>query len=78
MATHEVLNQSPPLIDYNPYAGDPTLQAALRQERGSWARTMISIPSVASSDRPGSSNGAFGTLPEGLAREGIINRVDVA
>ena len=37
MATHEVLNQSPPLIDYNPYGSDPTLQAALRREGASWA-----------------------------------------
>lgn len=37
MATHEVLNQPPPLIDYNPYDGDRTLQDALRREGGSWA-----------------------------------------
>ena len=37
MTTHEVLNQSPPLIDYNPYRSDPTLRAALGREGGSWA-----------------------------------------
>ncbi len=29
-ATHEVLNQPPPLADYNAYATDPTLHSAVR------------------------------------------------
>ena len=37
MATHDVVNQPPPLIDYNPYLGDATLQAALAREGGSRA-----------------------------------------
>jgi putative acyl-CoA dehydrogenase len=37
MATHEVLNQTPPLAGYNPFAADPTLVAAVRRERGGWA-----------------------------------------
>ena len=37
MATHDVVYQPPPLIDYNPYLGDATLQAALAREGGSRA-----------------------------------------
>jgi putative acyl-CoA dehydrogenase len=39
MATHEVVNQPPSLIDYNPYVADPTLQAALRREGAAWAHS---------------------------------------
>jgi putative acyl-CoA dehydrogenase len=37
MSTHEVLNQAPPLVDYNPYATDRTLQEALHREGAGWA-----------------------------------------
>ena len=50
MATHEVLNQSPALIDYNPYGADPILQAALAREGGSWAHDdLVSFGSVVGS-----------------------------
>jgi putative acyl-CoA dehydrogenase len=35
-ATHEVLNQPPPLVDYNAFDGDPALQEALAREGGEW------------------------------------------
>lgn len=41
MATHQVLNQPPPLIDYNPYRNDLTLQAALCREGGSWSHDQL-------------------------------------
>ncbi len=37
MATHEVLNQPPPLIDYNLFASDRALGAAVRREGAAWA-----------------------------------------
>ncbi len=36
-ATHEVLNQSPPLADYNLFREDRALVEALRREGGGWA-----------------------------------------
>jgi putative acyl-CoA dehydrogenase len=35
-ATHEVLNQPPPLEDYNAFDADPALQEALEREGGAW------------------------------------------
>ncbi|HEX3499927.1 MAG TPA: isovaleryl-CoA dehydrogenase [Stellaceae bacterium] len=37
MATHEVLNQPPPLIDYNLFASDRALEAAIHREGAGWA-----------------------------------------
>jgi putative acyl-CoA dehydrogenase len=37
MATHEVLNQPPPLRDYNPFDCDRALAEALQREGGGWA-----------------------------------------
>jgi len=37
MATHEVLNQPPPLRDYNVFTADRALQEALTREGGGWA-----------------------------------------
>lgn len=35
--THEVLNQPPPLTDYNLYTSDPALREAVAREGGHWA-----------------------------------------
>ena len=35
-ATHEVLNQPPPLVDYNAFDADPALVEALVREGGEW------------------------------------------
>lgn len=37
--THEVLNQAPPLVDYNLFRGDQALVDALRREGGGWAES---------------------------------------
>ena len=37
-ATHEVLNQPPPLIDYDVFSSDRVLTEALEREGGGWAR----------------------------------------
>ena len=38
MPTHEVLNQPPPLQDYDPLACDVALDEALQREGAAWAR----------------------------------------
>ena len=35
-ATYEVLNQAPPLVDYNAFEADPALREALVREGGEW------------------------------------------
>lgn len=42
MATHEVINQALPLEDYDPYASDPVLPAAVEREGGGWATADLS------------------------------------
>ena len=34
--THEVLNQPPPLVDFNAFAADPALREALERDGGAW------------------------------------------
>ncbi len=40
-ATHEVLNQPPPLERWNPYDGDRALKEALAREGGAWAEDKV-------------------------------------
>ena len=42
MATHEVLNQPPPLVDYNLFAGDRALGEAVGREGAGWAAGELS------------------------------------
>ncbi len=41
LETHEVTNQPPPLVDYNLFASDPVLGAALRREGAAWAEPRL-------------------------------------
>jgi putative acyl-CoA dehydrogenase len=41
-ATHEVLNQPPPLADYDAYATDPTLRSIVRAFGADWAEPRLS------------------------------------
>lgn len=41
MTTHDVLNQPPPLVDYNPFTTDRTLLTALHREGGAWAHDAL-------------------------------------
>jgi len=41
LATHEVLNQVPPLENYDLYAADPALGEALRREGAGWAEDRV-------------------------------------
>jgi putative acyl-CoA dehydrogenase len=40
-ATHDVLNQAPPLVNYNLFTTDPTLAAALDREGAGWAAPRV-------------------------------------
>jgi putative acyl-CoA dehydrogenase len=40
-ATHEVLNQAPPLVDYNLFDSDRALVEAVRREGGSWGEPVL-------------------------------------
>ncbi len=39
--THDVVNQPPPLVDYNLYTSDPALREAVAREGGGWAETEL-------------------------------------
>src|SRR5215469_789165 len=39
VSTHEVLNQAPPLVDYNLLTSDSVLSRALEREGAGWARS---------------------------------------
>ncbi len=41
MATHEVFNQPPPLVDYNLFLSDKALGEAVRREGGAWAEAAL-------------------------------------
>ena len=43
MATHEVANQPPPLVDWNLFASDRALVDALRREGGEWAEAELTV-----------------------------------
>src|SRR5271155_378596 len=40
-ATHEVLNQAPPLVDYNLFTSDQVLVEAIRREGADWAEAKL-------------------------------------
>jgi putative acyl-CoA dehydrogenase len=42
VATHEVSNQPPPLVDYDLYRSDPVLSAAVEREGGAWGEQLLS------------------------------------
>jgi len=42
VATHEVTNQPPPLVDYNLFDADLPLRESLEREGGSWAQDLVS------------------------------------
>src|SRR5919106_7061276 len=51
-ATHEVLNQPPPLLDYNVFEADRPLVEAVRREGADWAEERIAaIGEAAGSER---------------------------
>jgi putative acyl-CoA dehydrogenase len=40
-ATHELVNQPPPLVNYNTFLADQVLQQAIRREGASWAEPLL-------------------------------------
>jgi putative acyl-CoA dehydrogenase len=51
-ATHEVLNQPPPLVDYDLFAADHALREALEREGGGWAEERVRRLGIAAGGEP--------------------------
>ena len=60
--THDVINQAPPLADYNLFSTDVALSAALEREGAAWHREALER------------HGAALTTPETLALAELANR----
>ena len=77
-ATHEVLNQPPPLVDYNAFEADPALGEALVREGGSWgldrARDLGAV--VASEEALAHARRAQRNIPVLRTHDRYGNRVD--
>ena len=50
--THEVLNQPPPLVDYDLFASDPALREALAREGAAWAEDRVHRLGIAAGGEP--------------------------
>ena len=52
MATHDVTNQSRPLVDYDVFGADPALTEALQREGAGWAAVAALGRNIAELKRP--------------------------
>jgi putative acyl-CoA dehydrogenase len=77
-ATHEVLNQPPPLADYDAYATDPALKAAVNVFDAAWAEEKFSAcgRTVGSAEVQELARQANRNLPELRTHDRFGNRVD--
>jgi putative acyl-CoA dehydrogenase len=77
-ATHEVLNQPPPLADYDAYATDPALKAAVKVFDAGWAEEKFSAcgRTVGSAEVQELARQANRNLPELRTHDRFGNRVD--
>ncbi len=77
-ATHEVLNQPPPLADYDAYATDQALKAAVNVFDAGWAETKFSAcgRTVGSAEVQELARQANRNLPELRTHDRFGNRVD--
>jgi putative acyl-CoA dehydrogenase len=77
-ATHEVLNQPPPLADYDAFATDPTLGAVAAAFDADWARERLHAAgtTVGSAHVQELARAANRTLPELRTHDRFGNRVD--
>jgi putative acyl-CoA dehydrogenase len=77
-ATHEVLNQPPPLADYDAYATDPALKAAVNTFDAAWAEEKFSASgrTVGSTEVQELARQANRNLPELRTHDRFGNRVD--
>ena len=78
LATHEVLNQPPPLVDYNAFEADPALAEALTREGGSWGLDRVRDfgAVVASGEALAHSRRAQRNIPVLRTHDRYGNRVD--
>jgi putative acyl-CoA dehydrogenase len=78
LPTHEVLNQSRPLLGHNAFDADPALREALEREGGSWGqdrcRDMGAM--VASEEADEQSRGAQRHIPKLHTHDRYGNRID--
>src|SRR3984893_2604565 len=77
-ATHEVLNQPPPLADYNAFEADPALREALIREGGEWGLDRVRDfgAVVASGEALAHSRRAQRNIPVLRTHDRYGNRVD--
>ncbi|HEX2727247.1 MAG TPA: acyl-CoA dehydrogenase family protein, partial [Beijerinckiaceae bacterium] len=77
-ATHEVLNQPPPLSDYDAYATDPTLRAVVGAFGAGWAEARLAHAgaAVGSAHVQGLARQANRFAPELRTHDRFGNRVD--
>ncbi len=76
LATHEVANQPPPLVDYNLFASDPILRDTVHREGAAWADQRLDVFGAA---RLGEARGlAYGAMPSGLRTAEIIDLARVS
>ncbi len=77
-ATHEVLNQPPPLVDYNAFEADPALVEALVREGGEWGLERVRDfgAAVASAEALAHAKRAQRNIPVLNTHDRYGNRID--
>src|SRR6185436_12603143 len=78
-SAHDVLNQAPPLVDFNPFDAYPALGQALHREGGSWAEERVRDfgAKVGSAEAIEHSRRALRNIPRLVTHDRYGNRVDV-
>jgi putative acyl-CoA dehydrogenase len=76
--THDVLNQAPPLVDYNAFDAHPALGEALQREGAGWAEQRVREfgASVGSAEAIGHSRRALRNIPRLVTHDRYGNRID--
>jgi putative acyl-CoA dehydrogenase len=76
--THDVTNQAPPLVDFNPFDAYPALGEALHREGGGWAEERVRDfgAKVGSAEAIEHSRRALRNIPQLVTHDRHGNRVD--
>ena len=77
-ATHDVVNQAPPLVDFNPFDSYPALAEALHREGAGWAEERVRGfgEQVGSAEAIEHSRRALRNIPRLVTHDRYGNRVD--